>query len=170
MIDRKNPCWYAAYTRSRNEKKVARELDEQHIEYYLPLYKTIRQWSDRKKKVEVPLINSYIFVRIVEREYLKVLQTTGVVHIICFSGKPVPIPDWQIENLKVMLGAEVPFTTEIRELEEGEEVIVRSGPLSGLKGTIVQIKGRHKLLIRISALSYNLILDIDPRYVGKCGE
>jgi len=77
MIDHKIPCWFAAYTRSRNEKKVAGELEEQHIEYYLPLIKTIRQWSDRKKKVEVPLINSYIFVRIIEKEYLKVLQTTG---------------------------------------------------------------------------------------------
>jgi transcriptional antiterminator RfaH len=168
MIDSKNPAWYAAYTRSRAEKKVARDLEEQHIEYYLPLVKTIRQWSDRKKKVEVPLINSYIFVRIVDREYLKVLQTTGVVNIVCFSGKPVPIPDWQIENLKVMLGAEVPFEAEFRELEEGEEVVVRSGQLAGLKGTIVHIKGHHKLLIRISALSYNLMLDIDPRYVEKC--
>jgi transcriptional antiterminator RfaH len=168
MIDTKIPHWYAAYTRSRTEKKVARDLEEQHIEYYLPLYKTIRQWSDRKKKVEVPLINSYIFVRIVEKEYLKVLQTIGVVNIVCFSGKPVPIPDWQIENLKLMLGAEVPFTTEFRELEEGEEVVVRSGQLMGLKGTIMQVQGRHKLLIRISALSYNLILDIDPRFVEKC--
>ena len=170
MIDTKNPHWYAAYTRSRNEKKVAKDLEEQHIEYYLPLCKTIRQWSDRKKKVEVPLINSYIFVRIVEKEYLKVLQTTGVVNIVCFSGKPVPIPDWQIDNLKLMLGAEVPFTTEFRELEEGEEVIVRSGQLTGLKGTIMQIQGRHKLWIRISALNYNLILDIDPRFVEKCAQ
>ena len=168
MIDTKIPHWYAAYTRSRNEKKVAVDLEEQHIEYYLPMYTTIRQWSDRKKKVEVPLINSYIFVRIVDREYLKVLQTVGVVNIICFSGKPVPIPDWQIDNLKVMLGADVPFTAEFTELEEGEEVIVRSGQLAGLKGTIAQIKGRHKLFIRISALSYNLTLDIDPKFVEKC--
>jgi transcriptional antiterminator RfaH len=170
MIDNKIPSWYAAYTRSRTEKKVARDLEEQQIEYYLPLIRTIRQWSDRKKKVEVPLINSYIFVRIVDKEYLKVLQTTGVVNIICFSGRPVPIPDWEIDNLKVMLGAEVPFTAEFSELEEGEEVIVRSGQLAGLKGTIAHIKGSHKLLIRISALSYNLVLDIDPRYVEKCSK
>jgi transcriptional antiterminator RfaH len=169
MIDKKNPHWYAAYTRSCAEKKVAKEFEERQIEYYLPLYRTIRQWSDRKKKMEVPLINSYIFVRIVEKEYLKVLQTRGVVKIICFSGRPVPIPDWEIQNLRVMLGAEVPFTAEFRELMEGEEVIVRSGPLSGLRGSIARVRGQHKLLIRISALSYNLMLDINPAYVEKYG-
>jgi len=159
------PAWYAAYTKSRAEKKAARELKKQGIEHYLPLYTTIRQWSDRKKKVEEPLIRSYIFVHITGHAYRQVLQTPGVVNIVAFSGKPVPVPDWQILNLKILLGAEVPITTETREFEKGEEVKITQGNLAGLRGTVLQQKGHHKLAIRIDALNYNLTVDIDPGFV-----
>jgi len=159
------PAWYAAYTQSRAEKKAAHALEKQGIEHYLPLYITIRQWSDRKKKVEEPLIRSYIFVRITEHEYLPVLQTPGIVKIVTFSGKPVPVPDWQILNLKILLGAEVPVTAETREFEPGEEVQIKAGNLSGLRGTVLQQKGQHKLVIRIDALNYNLTVDIDSGFL-----
>ncbi|MBN1159071.1 MAG: UpxY family transcription antiterminator [Bacteroidales bacterium] len=170
MIHPSKPLWYAAYTKSRNEKKVARELGKQGIEYYLPLYKTIRQWSDRKKKVEEPLIRSYIFVRIIQKEYLPVLQTNGVVNIVRFEGKPVPIPDWEIENLKIALGAEVPLTQESRVFTEGEEVSISHGPLQGLRGTIIRIQGRQKLVISISALNYQFTIDINPAFVENIQE
>src|SRR4030042_7161304 len=96
MNKSKPSSWFAAYTRSRAEKAVARELEKQHINYYLPLYKTIRQWSDRKKKVELPLIRSYIFVRITRKEYTKVVETFGVVNIVCFSGKRGPLPGGRV--------------------------------------------------------------------------
>ena len=165
MIDPRTPQWFAAYTRSRAEKQVARELEKQGIEYYLPLYTTIRQWSDRKKKVEEPLIRSYIFVHIVEKEYLPVLQVPGVVTIVRFSGKPVPVPDWQIENLKILMGARVPVTQETREFEKGEEVCITRGALQGLRGTITRIHSQHKLVISINALNYNVTIDIDPGFV-----
>ncbi len=111
--------WYAAYTHSRAEKKVARELEKQGIEHYLPLIKTLKQWTDRKKKVEEPLIRSYIFVHITEKEYMDVLHTAGVMTIVRFSGKPVAIPDWQIENLKILLGTSLPITVENREFVDG---------------------------------------------------
>jgi len=159
------PQWYAAYTHSRAEKAVARELQKQGIEHYLPLIKTLKQWSDRKKKVEEPLIRSYIFVRITDKEYRPVLQTTGVVHIVSFSGGPVPIPDWQITNLKILLGTELPTTQENRDLSEGVTVRICRGALEGIRGIIMQIKGRHRLVISINVLHYNLSLDIDPAFV-----
>jgi transcriptional antiterminator RfaH len=170
MINAKIPSWYAVYTHSRTEKKVARELQKQNIDYYLPLYKTIRQWSDRKKKVEEPLIRSYIFVRITEKDYRTVLQTSGVVNIVSFSGKPVPIPDWQIENLKIVLGAEVPIAPGEREFTKDEEVRITRGALEGLRGQIIQVKGRHKLVISVNALNYNVTVDIDPGFVEGVGE
>jgi transcriptional antiterminator RfaH len=160
-----NPSWYAVYTLSRAEKKVARELEKLGIKHYLPLYKTIRQWSDRKKKVEEPLIRSYIFVCVIEKEFTPVLKTPGVVTIIQFSGKPAPIPHWQIENLKIVLGAEVPLSSKIRELKKGLEVRITRGSLEGLRGKILQIKGLHKLVISIDALNYNATIDIDPIFV-----
>lgn len=159
------PAWYAAYTRSKFEKQVARELEKQGIEYYLPLYTTIRQWSDRKKKVVVPLIRSYIFVHIVEKEYLPVLQTTGIVTVVKFCGKPVPIPEWQIKNLKILLGASVTFVEDDRGFEKGEKVTITQGVLQGLRGTITRIGGHHKIIISIHALNFNVTLDIDPAFV-----
>jgi len=169
MNNHRIPQWFAAYTKSRNEKKVARELDKQGIEYFLPLVRTLRQWSDRKKKVEEPLIPSYIFVRITEREYRKVLETSGVVTIVHFSGKPVPVPDWQIMNLKILMGTELPVDHETREFDEGIEVRINRGTLEGLRGIITEVKGRHKLVITIHALNYNLTIDIDPAFVEPVG-
>jgi transcription antitermination factor NusG len=159
------PLWYAAYTTARAEKKVACELVKQGIDHYLPLRVTIRQWSDRKKKVEIPLINSYIFVHIIPKEHLTVLQVSGVVKIIHFDGKPVPIPEWQIDNLRILLGANIPHEADCSDLEKGSEVLISQGPLKGLRGHIIQIKGRQKLAISITALDYNLTIDIDPRLV-----
>jgi len=157
--------WYAAYTHSRAEKKVARELEKQGIEHYLPLIKTLKQWTDRKKKVEEPLIRSYIFVHITEKEYRDVLHTTGVMTIVRFSGKPVAIPDWQIENLKILLGTSLPITVENHDFVAGEEVRITRGTLEGLRGIIQKLKGEHKLVISIHALHYHLTVDIDPSFV-----
>jgi transcription antitermination factor NusG len=165
MIKATDKHWYAVYTHSRAEKKVDRELDKQGIEHYLPLIKTIKQWTDRKKKVEVPLIRSYIFVRITEKEYMDVLHTAGIMTIVRFSGRPVAIPDWQIENLKILMGTALPITVENHDFVEGEEVRITRGTLEGLRGVIQQIKGEHKLVISIHALHYHLTVDINPAYV-----
>jgi transcription antitermination factor NusG len=170
MIHPVTPRWFAAYTRSRAEKMVARELQKQGIEHYLPLQKTIRQWSDRKKKVEEPLIRSYIFVRITAKEYLPVLQTAGVVNLVTFSGQPVAVPDWQIENLKILMGTAVPVAQEDHDLIAGEEVRISRGPLEGLRGVIQQVKGHHKLVISIHALHYHLTIDINPVFVEPVKE
>jgi transcriptional antiterminator RfaH len=165
MIHPTDMQWYAAYTHSRAEKKVARELAKQGIEHYLPLIKTLKQWTDRKKKVEELLIRSYIFVHITEKEYLDVLHTPGVMNIVRFSGKPVAIPDWQIENLKILLGNAIPIQVENREFAAGEEVRIARGTLEGLRGIIQQIRGEHKLVISIHALHYHMTVDIDPAFV-----
>ena len=163
------PQWYAVYTRSRAEKKVAAEFEKQGIEHYLPLITAIRQWSDRKKKVRVPLIYSYVFVRITARKHLTVLETFGVVRILHFNGKPVPIPEYQINNLKILLGAQVTLECEPIELVKGQEVKITKGPLTGLRGVIALIKGKQKLLIRIDALRCNMTVDVDHRLVELIG-
>jgi transcriptional antiterminator RfaH len=159
------PVWYAAYTHSKAEKRVAVELEKLGIGHYLPLVMTLRKWSDRKKKVLVPLIHSYIFVHIIPREHMPVLLVPGVVRIVHFCGRPVPIPDWQIQNLKILIGAAVPISTEYKDFEKGEEVHITDGALKGLRGKILHIKGMHKLVITISALDYNLTVDINPAFV-----
>ena len=76
--------WYALYTRPRAEKLVYQRLVEAGIETFLPLQKTYRMWSDRKKLVEKPLLSSYVFVKTNKKSFQKVYKTNGVVKFISF--------------------------------------------------------------------------------------
>src|SRR4051812_47027918 len=91
--------WYPVYTNPRAEKKAYEALVNKGIEAYLPLQRTLKQWSDRKKWVEEPLIKSYLFVRIAEHAQAEVLMTKGIARFIYFSGRISPMPDRQIEEL-----------------------------------------------------------------------
>ena len=157
--------WYAVYTRSRSEKVVARELTKSGIEHYLPIYKSLKQWSDRKKFVEEPLIRSYLFVYISMEQYYEVLNTIGVVTIVKFSGKPVSIPEWQIKNLKILLSSGSVFEHVTNEFNTGDMVKITSGSLKGLTGTVLTIKDKQKLMIGIDSLEHNYIVDISTYFI-----
>jgi len=161
--------WFAVYTRSRYEKSTADELELQQITVYLPMYRTLRVWTDRRKRVTVPLIRSYLFVHIGEPEYMKVLHTPGVVKIISFSGRPAPIPDWQINNLRILIGAGVPVADTPVNYKPGNLVTIAHGALTGLCGTVVSIRARCLIVISITALNYNLSVEIDPVFVVPAG-
>jgi transcription antitermination factor NusG len=98
--------WYALYTNPRSEKRAHAELISKGIDSYLPLQRTLKQWSDRKKWVEEPLFRSYLFVYIPQNQYFEVLNTPGVVRYVTFEGKAVPIPPKQIEAIKYFLSGQ----------------------------------------------------------------
>ena len=95
--------WFAIYTRPKNEKKVVAGLEKIGIEVYCPMVKQVKQWSDRKKKVEVPLINSYVFVNIEESDRNVVFEIPGVVRYLFWLGKPAVIQEQEIEVLRASL-------------------------------------------------------------------
>lgn len=145
--------WYAAYTAARAEKKVSERLSEAGVEHYLPLREEIRIWSDRKKKVIVPVISGYIFVKIDKTEFLPIRNIPGVAFFLYEQGKPAPIPDRQIEMLKFMVDCsdtDVNFSHE--KLKPGQPVIINRGPLKGLIGELVEDSGNYKVVIRIDNL------------------
>jgi len=154
--------WYAIYTFPRAEKKVYAELARNGISAYLPLLRTLRLWSDRKKWVEEPLFRSYIFVNISQNQYFEVLNTPGVVRYITFEGKAVPVPEKQIDAIRYYLADESdPFDFLSNELPvPGTPVEIMRGPLKGLTGELVQIQGREKVRIQIDALGQFLNLTI----------
>jgi transcriptional antiterminator RfaH len=154
--------WYALYTRSRTEKKVFQELEKNGIEVFLPLRRTLKQWSDRKKWVEEPLLRSYVFVRISEKDYGKVVQTLGIVRFITFSGKAASIPDWQIDSLRLLISSGLDLTISNEHYQPGDPVEIVSGSLSGFKGEILEIKGRKQVFLRISHLGYMLEVNVSP--------
>jgi len=156
--------WYAVYTKSRYEKKLAEKLKEKGIEAYVPLKKVVRQWSDRKKLVAEPLIRSYCFVRPQPgpRQYDEVLDTPGAVRFVWFSGKPAPIPNKQIDILRVVTGADVDVDVLPGTLIKGTMVRVTAGPLAGIFGELVEIAGRHRVQIKIDHLDQVLTISISP--------
>jgi len=160
--------WLVIYARSRSEKKVLSELEFQGIEAYLPLQRKLRQWSDRKKWVEMPLISGYLFVHITPKEYEKVLKTSGVVAYVRFEGKAAVVPDHQIEYIKKMLH-EPRFNIEVSPQipEKGDQIIITSGPLLGLKGKLISIKGKKRVAIEIIQLNLSLLVEVQLSDIEK---
>jgi len=153
------------YTRARSEKKVAADLLEAGIEVYFPVQKTLKQWSDRKKKVEEPLIRSYVFVKITGKKYTEVLKTYGVVKFVKFEGIPAPIPEWQINNLKILTGSDGHFEKGTVNYHQGDFVKITKGAMKGLMGRITKIRGRDKLVINLDVVKVNFTVDIHPVFV-----
>jgi transcriptional antiterminator RfaH len=159
--------WYAAYTNSRAEKKVLKELQKQGIDAYLPLQKKLRQWSDRRKWVEEPLIRCYIFVRIDINNYYQVLNTHGVVRYITFEGKAVPIPENQIEVLRKLVANEADVEVTTENFTAGDKVKVVSGPMHGLEGELVDFRGNRRVMIRIDHIGQQLLVSIPAGFLEK---
>ena len=159
--------WYAIHTRSRHEKQVDLFLSERGIETFLPLVHTLSRRRDRKKYVDIPLFPGYLFVNADKEGLSDVKYTRGVTRIIGADiDTPTPIPDKQILGIKSIMESEVkldPFPY----LKKGRMVRVKSGPLKGLDGILVERKGLYKLVIRIDLLQKGaaaevFIADIEP--------
>jgi len=146
--------WHVVYTRSRAEKKVYADLKTIDIECFLPLKKQLRQWKDRKKWVDVPLITGYCFVHIDKSEFEKVLQTENVVSYVAFEKKAAIIPDVQIEYLqKMMMQSEFEILVSRDNFKPGKKVEIIAGPLIGLQGELVEEQGKHHFVLRINAIN-----------------
>jgi len=152
--------WYAIRVKSRSEKKVYADLLEQEIEAYLPLQRKLRQWSDRKKWIEMPLISGYVFVYISRKEYESVLKIYNVVCYVYFEGKAAVIRDADINLLKRMLGqVEVELEITLEQLKPGQMVEIISGPLCGVVGELINFQGKNKVALRIQPLGYTVLVE-----------
>jgi transcription antitermination factor NusG len=156
--------WHALYVRSRAEKKVFDQLQDKGIESYLPMLTRIKQWSDRKKKVEEPLFRSYVFVRNNERQHYDVLGVYGVVRFVTFEHKPVIVPDKQIIAIKKYLDNPVEDEDDLKniDLKEGQLVRITNGSMQGLTGRLVSVKSKRRLLVNIDVVGQSIPVSI-PR-------
>lgn len=159
--------WYAVYTRPRAEKLVYQRLVEEGIDTFLPLQKTYRVWSDRKKLVEKPLLSSYVFVRISHKFFPSVYKTNGVVKFISFEGQPVSIPCKQIDNLRLLVNSDAEIEVSSEKFAQGDNVEVISGSLIGLTGELIKIGSRNRVIVRIDKLDQNLILKIPLTFLKR---
>lgn len=156
--------WMALYTKPRNEKVVNDRLLAKGIETYLPLHETIRQWSDRKKKVKVPLFTSYVFICVSEKERLAVLKEHGVLNFVFWLGKPAIIQAIEIERIKYFLKEAVNQEIIIENIAIGDEAIVSSGHFKGQKVEVIDVDTKEYF---VNLLSLGVRLRISKLDVQK---
>lgn len=138
--------WFVIYTQPRNEKKVADRLQHIGVTAYCPLVTHMRQWSDRRKKVQVPLINSYVFVNVSEKERENVFQVAGVVRYLFWLGKPAVVRDEEIDALRDSL-KDTMSAVEVTGIRVGDQLSIPSGPFHGKEGIVKQIKKNSLQLV-----------------------
>ena len=163
MIKQEPANWYAVQTRARNEKAISERLQEQGLTTFLPLVTEIRRWSDRKKKVELPLFSCYVFVKLVASnndERMRVYRTNGVFRIVSMRGEAIPIPDEQIDALRTVVTQQVPWS-EHPFLKIGQRVRIRGGSLDGVEGVLLSRNGDRTLIISVDAIQRSLAVRVE---------
>jgi transcription antitermination factor NusG len=139
--------WYVVYTKPKWEKKVAEQLTKNGIECYCPLVVQVRQWSDRKKKVEVPLFNSYVFVQLSETDRNAVFNSPGVVRYLFWLGKPAIVRDEEIEIIKKWLDTGADSDISVAKYKVGDTVEVESGPFMTQKAIVQEVNSNNYILV-----------------------
>lgn len=152
--------WYAVCTVSRHEKVVARQMNGNGLDHFLPLYKSVRRWKDRRKELELPLFPGYVFVRIPLQDRLRVQKLTGVLQIVSFNGKPAPLPENEIEALRNGLNRNA-WLEPHPYLKVGRRVRVRSGPMAGVDGILVRRKDKFRLVLSVDLIQQAVALEVD---------
>ncbi|MFW0717074.1 UpxY family transcription antiterminator [Pedobacter sp. N23S346] len=157
--------WYPVYTRSRAEKKAFDELNRKGITTYLPLHKTLKQWSDRKKFIEEPLLKSYLFVYISSKEYAEVLMTNGIARFLYFSGKIASMPEQQIEQLKLLLATEQELAVFDYDIKPGQKVLVKAGPFKDMIAEMVSVQNKQRIILRLENIGYSIDINTSLAFV-----
>lgn len=154
--------WYALHTRPRHEKMVVQRLNDRGVETFLPIVSEVHSWSDRKKRVQMPLFSCYTFAKFVSNraDRLRVLRVDGVLGLVGSGNEGTPIPDEQIDAVRMLLsgGCECsvyPF------LKIGQRVRIRSGSLNGLEGILLSRNGNQTLVISVDAIQRSLAVRVE---------
>ncbi|MBD0260072.1 MAG: UpxY family transcription antiterminator, partial [Cytophagales bacterium] len=156
----KQDNWYVVYTYPNSEKKIYNELSRREISAFLPTKKVTRQWSDRKKNIDVPLFPNYLFVKVNSSATWQVLLVNGVVKYITCNGAPAVVKQKEIDWIRqLQLGCNP--TTNDAFNRTGEKVQVKRGPLTGMVGKVAEKKGTTRLYVELETLNQTVSVDID---------
>lgn len=160
--------WYVLYTKPHHERKVIKYLDELGIPQYLPTKRILKVWPSKKKYVQLPLFPSYVFVKLESiKKYLESLTVPGVLNYVRIGTQIASISENIIFELQTILSyttEEVSISTEY--FNPGTILRICAGPFAGFSCEVIQIKGKHKILVRIELLRRNILLDLPSEYVS----
>lgn len=160
----KQKNWYVVYTCPNKEKKICHELGRRNITAFLPTMQVVRQWSDRKKSIEVPLFPNYLFVNIPPGERWVVLMVSGVVNFVVYNGIPAVVKDTEIDLVKKIILERTEISTGHCCIT-GEKVRVKHGPLAGLVGRVIGQKGMLRLYVELETIHQSISIDIDASFL-----
>jgi transcriptional antiterminator RfaH len=155
--------WNVIYTAPRSEKIAYDRLIEEKIVAYLPLFTTVRKWKDRKKKVELPLFNSYVFVYVNSKERYQASQIPGVVRFIHFQGQPAVVRQKEINAIKRFLNKTEGMSIKV---EKGDLVEIAAGPFEGVYGKVLRV-GKDKIVLQIEQLKLSLVAEVRRGHIKK---
>ncbi len=150
--------WYVLYTKPKNEKKVSEQLNSLGFEAYCPLVTTFRQWSDRKKKIQIPLFRSYVFINISDADRAKVFQVAGVVRYLFWLGKPAIVKDQEITVLKEWLLKDYK-SLQALPCTPGTKISIPTGPFAGQFAVVKEFRGT-KFRLQLEALGVEIVMEI----------
>jgi transcription antitermination factor NusG len=158
--------WFAAYTNSHHEKRVATQLAERQVESFLPLFAASHRWKNRcEMKLELPLFPNYVFVRIDPRERVRVLEVPGVLSLVRFGRTLAPLPNLEIEALRSAAGQ--------RKIEPhpylviGERVRIKTGPMTGMEGVLIRKKSAFRVVLTLDAIMRSVSVEVDADDVER---
>ncbi len=151
--------WYVLYCRSRNEKKIAITLEKMGIEVYCPMVSEVRQWSDRKKKVNTPLFTCYVFVKLKEKEREQVFQVNGVVRYLFWLGKPAIVKEEEIQAIRNWMEDDNVLEMVVADFSPGDRMTIPNGVLKDQEGIIKEV-GQNKVRIVLLGLGCTVTVKI----------
>ena len=153
--------WFAIWTRSRHEQMVREQLERKQIDAFLPTMPRWSRWKDRKKKIDWPLFPGYCFARFDLEDSLPILKTVGVVKIVSFDGKPAPIPESELDSIRVLVGSDLQYDP-CPNIQEGMMVEVTHGALRGVIGRLMRKDAvKARLVLSVNLIGQAVSVEVD---------
>ena len=152
--------WFALWTRSRHEQVVRAQLEQRHVDAFLPTITRWSRWRDRKKKIDWPLFPGYCFARFNPRERLPILKCAGVVNILSFEGEPAPIPEHEIDGIRQLVESDLAYDP-CPIIHEGMMVEVAHGPLRGVVGRLLRKNEKARLVLSVDLIGQAVSVEVD---------
>lgn len=165
-MDTDQKKWYVLQTKPRNEKLVLRQIEQKEIEIFVPFVEKIRMWSDRKKKIQVPLFSGYVFIHGNEEERLRAItNTSGALRYLFFEKRPAIVSDREIELIKEIIDGPEKISIEDKNIKKGDLIEVTFGVFKGMKGYVNEVRGNYKLTVNLEELSYSFSIILNSNEV-----
>ncbi len=161
------PRWYILYVRSRSEKRVMERMQKLNFTVFLPLIKTMRQWSDRKKQVQVPLFTGYLFIKVDPTQFTSVRLIEGVVNFVQQEKKYAMIAEDKILSIKQFIETGLHIEASSENFAAGEKVKINFGPLQNCEGELIDIKNEKQFIVRLGMINQVLIVNVPASYLEK---